>query len=117
MNGFERMNPAAGATANGARVVSLEGNSPTLAAPVPPATPASSGGSSAAPVAFFSWEKSGREVFVAQISELNGRYFLNLRIWTQTHEGLKPTRKGATLPLAGVRPLGEALCALDLPDR
>lgn len=115
MNGFERMNPAAAGTANGARVVSVEGNSATVSAPASPATPPSSGKSSAVGDAFFTWEKSGREVFVAQISEFKGQKFLNLRIWTQTHEGLKPTGKGATLPLGGVRALGEALRTVDLP--
>ena len=110
------MSPAAAGTANGARVVSLAGNRATLSAPVPPATPPFLGDSSAVADAFFSWEKSGREVFVGQISEFRGRKFLNLRIWSQTHLGLKPTHKGATLPMGAARALGEALCALDLPD-
>jgi hypothetical protein len=66
---------------------------------------------------FFRWPKRGGEWVIAQISAFGGKLFLDIRHWVPDSLGeLKPTKKGATLPLESIEELAEALSSVTRPD-
>jgi hypothetical protein len=65
--------------------------------------------------AFFECRKPGGYLLRAQFEKQGTTTFLDVRVWSEHPDGLRPTKKGATIPLGRVRELGEALCRVNLP--
>ncbi|WP_161978430.1 transcriptional coactivator p15/PC4 family protein [Sphingomonas oligophenolica] len=61
--------------------------------------------------ALFERAKPGGRIVVAKVAEYNGSRFLDIREWVAGEGEPTATRKGVTIPLEAMRPLGEALIA------
>ena len=64
---------------------------------------------------FFECRKPGGFVVRAQFQTYRATTYLDIRQWSALGDQDAPTHKGATIPLARVRELGEALCRVNLP--